>query len=60
MRSRVSRLGGCIAREPRQRDAVLPEGVAIDEHGRPTTDAAMHALGVSAEYLLRGLHLKAR
>src|SRR5438132_2818682 len=50
----------------------LPEGVAIDEHGRPTTDAraarrgailpfgghkgyalalAMHALGVSAEYL---------
>ena len=51
----------------------LPEGVAIDEHGRPTTDAgaarrgallpfggykgfalalAMHALGVSAEYLL--------
>jgi LDH2 family malate/lactate/ureidoglycolate dehydrogenase len=51
---------------------LLPEGVAIDEHGRPTTDAgaarrgailpfgahkgyalalAMHALGVSAEYL---------
>jgi LDH2 family malate/lactate/ureidoglycolate dehydrogenase len=51
----------------------LPEGVAIDEHGRPTTDAgaarrgallpfgghkgyalalAMHALGVSAEYLV--------
>jgi LDH2 family malate/lactate/ureidoglycolate dehydrogenase len=51
----------------------LPEGVAIDEHGRPTTDAAaaqrgailpfgghkgyalalaMHALGVSAEYVL--------
>jgi LDH2 family malate/lactate/ureidoglycolate dehydrogenase len=51
----------------------LPEGVAIDEHGRPTTDAAaarrgallpfgghkgyalalaMHALGVSAPYLL--------
>src|SRR5438874_951687 len=50
----------------------LPEGVAIDEHGRPTTDAraarggallpfgghkgfalalAMHALGVSADYL---------
>jgi LDH2 family malate/lactate/ureidoglycolate dehydrogenase len=50
----------------------LPDGVAIDEHGRPTTDAgaarrgailpfgghkgyalalAMHALGVSAEYL---------
>src|SRR2546421_1339215 len=50
----------------------LPEGAAIDEHGRPTTDAeaarrgallpfgghkgyalalAMHALGVSAEYL---------
>ena len=50
----------------------LPEGVAIDQHGRPTTDAgaarcgallpfgghkgyalalAMHALGVSAEYL---------
>src|SRR3989475_6884728 len=50
----------------------LPEGVAIDEHGRPTTDAgaarcgallpfgghkgyalalAMHALGVSAQYL---------
>jgi LDH2 family malate/lactate/ureidoglycolate dehydrogenase len=50
----------------------LPEGVAIDEHGHPTTDAeaarrgailpfgghkgyalalAMHALGVSAEYL---------
>ena len=50
----------------------LPEGVALDEHGRPTTDAAaarrgallpfgghkgfalalaMHALGVSAEYL---------
>jgi len=50
----------------------LPKGVAIDEHGRPTTDAgaarrgailpfgghkgyalalAMHALGVSAEYL---------
>src|SRR5213078_907793 len=50
----------------------LPEGVAIDEHGRPTTDAAaarsgallpfgghkgyalalaLHALGVSAEYL---------
>src|SRR5712692_5347301 len=50
----------------------LPEGVAIDEHGRPTTDTraarrgallpfgghkgfalalAMHALGVSAEYL---------
>jgi len=50
----------------------LPEGVALDEHGRPTTDAraarrgailpfgghkgyalalALHALGVSAEYL---------
>src|SRR6266436_1139983 len=50
----------------------LPDGVALDEHGRPTTDAeaarrgailpfgghkgyalalAMHALGVSAEYL---------
>src|SRR2546425_9012864 len=57
----------------RQRLAIpLPEGVAIDERGRPTTDAAaaprgallpfgghkgyalalaMHALGVSAEYL---------
>src|ERR1700730_916772 len=57
---------------PQRLGIPLPDGVAIDEHGRPTTDAAaarrgailpfgghkgyalalaMHALGVSAEYL---------